>query len=162
MLQTRVIQAEATVKTAEAASKAQYRKAEEQAAAAVEAARREAEMQRQMTQTEVARREAERKVIEAQAAAQAERMKGLTEAEIMAAKGYSQKDVLQSKVQKAYAEGIGNMGSGVSIGGGRYHGPRRWNGRDGRDCPSDRKHDERAKSQFAADRSRRAEHSCSF
>ena len=71
-----------------------------------------------MTQTEVARREAERKVIEAQAAAQAERMKGLTEAEIMAAKGYSQKDVLQSKVQKAYAEGIGNMGSGVSIGGG--------------------------------------------
>ena len=118
VLQTRVIQAEATVKTAEAASKAQYRKAEEQAAAAVEAARREAEMQRQMTQTEVARREAERKVIEAQAAAQAERMKGLTEAEIMAAKGYSQKDVLQSEVQKAYAEGIGNMGSGVSIGGG--------------------------------------------
>lgn len=118
VLQTRVIQAEATVKTAEAASKAQYRKAEEQAAAAVEAARREAEMQRQMTQTEVARREAERKVIEAQAEAQAERMKGLTEAEIMAAKGYSQKDVLQSEVQKAYAEGIGNMGSGVSIGGG--------------------------------------------
>ena len=67
VLQTRVIRAEATVKTVEAQSKAQYRTAEEQAAAAIEAARREAEMQRQMTQTEVARREAERKVIGAQA-----------------------------------------------------------------------------------------------
>ena len=89
VLQTRVIQAEATVKMAEAASKAQYRTAEEQAAAAIEAARREAEMQRQMTQTEVTRREAERKVIGAQAEAQAQRMQGLTEAEIMAAKGLS-------------------------------------------------------------------------
>ena len=51
-----------------------FRQAEEQAAAAIEAARREAEMQRQMTQTEVARREAERKVIGAQAEAQAQRM----------------------------------------------------------------------------------------
>lgn len=118
VLQTRVIQAEATVKTVEAQSKAQYRTAEEQAAAAIEAARREAEMQRQMTQTEVARREAERKVIGAQAEAQAQRMQGLTEAEIMAAKGYNQKDVLQAEVQEAYAAGIGNMGSGVSIGGG--------------------------------------------
>ena len=114
VLQTRVIRAEATVKTAEAQSKAQYRMAEEQAAAAIEAARREAEMQRQMTQTEVARREAERKVIGAQAEAQAQRMQGLTEAEIMAAKGYNQKDVLQAEVQEAYAAGIGNMGSGAS------------------------------------------------
>ena len=75
-------------------------------------------MQRQMTQTEVARREAERKVIGAQAEAQAQRMQGLTEAEIMAAKGYNQKDVLHAEVQEAYAAGIGNMGSGVSIGGG--------------------------------------------
>ena len=45
-------------------------------------------------------------------------MAGLTEAEIMQAKGYNQKDVLQAEVQKAYAEGIGNMGGGVSIGGG--------------------------------------------
>ena len=45
-------------------------------------------------------------------------MQGLTEAEIMAAKGYNQKDVLQAEVQKAYAEGIGNMGPDVVNGGG--------------------------------------------
>ena len=45
-------------------------------------------------------------------------MAGLTEAEIMQAKGYNQRDVLQADVQKAFAEGIGNMGSGVNIGGG--------------------------------------------
>lgn len=117
-LQTRVIQAEATVKTAKAQSETMYRTAEEQSKAAIEAARREAELQRQMTETEIAKREAERKVIAAQAEAQAQRMAGLTEAEIMQAKGYNQKDVLQAEVQKAYAEGIGNMGGGVSVGGG--------------------------------------------
>ncbi len=118
VLQTRVIQAEATVKTAAAQSQAQYRTAEEQSKAAIEAARREAELQRQLTETEVAKREAERKVIAAQAEAQAERLKGMTEAEIMAAKGYNQKDVLQAEVQKAYAEGIGNMGPDTVSGGG--------------------------------------------
>ena len=117
-LQTRVIQAEATVKTAQAQSETQYRTAQEQSKAAIEAARREAELQRQTTETEIAKREAERRVIEAQAEAQAQRMAGLTEAEIMKAKGYSQKDVLQADVQKAYAEGIGNMGSAISAGGG--------------------------------------------
>ena len=116
-LQTRVIQAEATVKTAEAQAQAQYRTAEEQSKAAIEAAHREAEIQRQMTETEVARRAAERRVIEAQAEAQAARMTGLTEAEIMAAKGYNQKDVLQAEVQKAFAEGIGNMGPDTVTGG---------------------------------------------
>ena len=117
-LQTRVIQAEATVKTVQAQSETMYRTAEEQSKAAIEAARREAELQRQMMETEIAKREAERKVIAAQAEAQAQRMAGLTEAEIMKAKGYSQKDVLQADVQKAFAEGIGNMGGGVNIGGG--------------------------------------------
>ena len=117
-LQTRVIQAEATVKTAKAQSETMYRTAEEQSKAAIEAARREAELQRQMTETEIAKREAERKVIAAQAEAQAQRMAGLTEAEIMRSKGYNQRDVLQADVQKAFAEGIGNMGSGVNIGGG--------------------------------------------
>ena len=118
VLQTRVIQAEATVKTAQAQSQAQYRTAEEQSQAAIEAAHREAEMQRQTTETEVLKREAERKVIAAQAEAQAARLQGMTEAEIMAAKGYNQKDVLQAEVQKAYAEGIGNMGPDVVNGGG--------------------------------------------
>jgi membrane protease subunit (stomatin/prohibitin family) len=117
-LRTRVIQAEATVKTAEAQAQAQYRTAEEQSKAAIEAARRVAEMERQTTETEVAKRAAERRVIEAQADAQAARMQGLTEAEVMAAKGYNQRDVLQADVQKAYAEGIRNMGPAISAGGG--------------------------------------------
>lgn len=117
-LQTRVIQAEATVRMAQAQSEAQYRTAQEQSKAAIETAHRQAELERQTTATEIAKREAERKVIEAQADAQAQRMAGLTEAEIMQAKGYTQKDVLQAEVQKAYAEGIGNMDFGGSSGGG--------------------------------------------
>lgn len=117
-LQTRVIQAEATVKTAQAQAQTQYRTAEEQSKAAIEMARREAELQRQTTETEIARMQAEREIIAAQAAAQAKRMDGLTEAEIMQAKGYNQRDVLQAEVQKAYAEGIGNMGPAISAGGG--------------------------------------------
>ena len=117
-LQTRIVQAEATVKTAQAQSEQQYRTAQEQSRAAIEIARREAELQAQATETEIAKREAERKVIAAQAEAQAQRMAGLTEAEIMAAKGYNQRDVIQAEVQKAYAEGIGNMGPAVSAGGG--------------------------------------------
>ncbi|MDO4990663.1 MAG: SPFH domain-containing protein [Eubacteriales bacterium] len=128
-LQTRVYQAEAVVKTAQAQSEAQiktaqaqareqYRTAEEQSAAAIEAAHREAELQRQTTETEVARKAAERRVIAAQTEAQAKRMDGLTEAEIMAAKGYSQKDVLQAEVQKSYAQAIGDMGPAISAGGG--------------------------------------------
>ena len=118
LLKTRIIQAEATVKTAAAQSQAQYRTAEEQSKAAIEAARREAELERQTTETEVLKREAERKVIAAKAEADAAHMAGMTEAEIMAAKGYNQKDVLQAEVQKAYAEGIGNMGPDVVNGDG--------------------------------------------
>jgi membrane protease subunit (stomatin/prohibitin family) len=66
----------------------------------------------------VAKREAERNLIRAQAEAQAAKMAGFAEAEIMAAKGYTQKDVLATDVQKAYAEGLGNMtingGGGVA------------------------------------------------
>lgn len=116
-LQTRVIQAEATVKMAQAQSESQYRTAQEQSKAAIETAHRQAELERQTTATEVAKREAERRVIEAQAEAQAQRMAGLTEAEIMQAKGYTQKDVIQAEVQKAYAEGLGNMDFGGSSGG---------------------------------------------
>lgn len=118
VLQSKVYQAEATVKTVKAQTEAQYRTAEERSKAEIEAARRGTVLEQQTTQTEVAKREAERRVIEAQAEAQAQRMQGLTEAEVMKAKGYSQKDVLQADVQKAYAEGIGNMGPAVSGGGG--------------------------------------------
>ena len=118
VLQSKVYQAEATVRTVKAQTEAQYRTAEEQSKAQIEAARRGTVLEQQTTQTEVAKREAERRVIEAQAEAQAQRMQGLTEAEIMKAKGYSQRDVLQADVQKAYAEGIGNMGPAISAGGG--------------------------------------------
>lgn len=108
-MQTRMAKAEATVKTAQA-----------QAEAEVTAARRAIELEKQTTQTEVAKREAEREIIKAQAEAQAAKLGGFAEAEVMAAKGYNQKDVLQAEVQKAYAEGIGNMGGngGGSAGGG--------------------------------------------
>ena len=96
--QTKLVQAEALVKSAQAEAEAE-----------VTAARRKIELERQITETEVAKREAEREVIRAQAEAQAARMAGLTEAEVMRAKGYTEKDVLQAEVQKAYAEGIGNM-----------------------------------------------------
>lgn len=119
-LQTKIIQAEATVKTAQAQSEAAYRTAQEQSKATIAAAQRQVELERQTTETEIARREAERELIHAQTEAQAQRMAGLTEAEIMQSKGYNQKDVLQAEVQKAYAEGLGNMtisGSGGGVAG---------------------------------------------
>ena len=125
--QTRMIQAEALVKTAHAEAKAQAETAQAEAEASIKAAQRQIELEKQTTETEIARREAERDLIRAQAEAQAARMAGMAEAEIaratgmaeaevMAAKGYTQKDVLQAEVQKAYAEGIGNMD--ISGGGG--------------------------------------------
>ena len=78
--------------------------------AKVVTAEREVVLEHQATDTEVAKRAAERKVIHAQADADAQRIRGYAEAEVMRAKGYTQKDVFQTEVQKAYAEGIGNMG----------------------------------------------------
>ena len=119
-LQQRMLQAQANVKIAEAQNEMLYRTEQERSKAVIEAAHRDAELQRQLTETEIAKREAERKLISAQADVQIQRMQGMTEAEIMQAKGYSQKDVLQAEVQKSYAEGIGNMtinGSGGSVAG---------------------------------------------
>ena len=108
-LQKSVVQAEADVKVTMA-----------EAAATVTAAERQAILERETTATERARREAERELIRAQAEAQAARMAGLAEAEVMRAKGYTEKDVLQADVQKAYAEGLGNMtinGAGGGVAG---------------------------------------------
>jgi len=117
-LQKRMAEAEAEVRSTQAASKASYMTAEAEAEAKIKAAQRGAILEGQTTETEIARREAERELIKAQAVAQAAHMAGMAEASVMQAKGYNQKDVLQAEVQKAYAEGLGNMGSGVSIGGG--------------------------------------------
>ena len=80
-----------------------------EAEAEILAARRKVVTEQQITETEVAKHAAERDLIDAQAKAQAAKLKGLAEAEVMAAQGYNQKDVLAADVQKAYAEGIGNM-----------------------------------------------------
>lgn len=117
-LQKRMAEAEADVRANQAYSRADYMTAEAAAEARIKAAQREAILEGQTTETEIARREAERKLIQAQADAQAAQMAGMAEAAVMQAKGYNQKDVLQAEVQKAYAEGIGNMGPAVSAGGG--------------------------------------------
>lgn len=117
-LQKRLAQAEADVKTAQAESRASYMTAEAEADAKIKVAQRGAILEGQTTETEVAKKEAERKVIQAQADAQVTQMSGLAEAAVMQAQGYNQKDVLQADVQKAYAEGLGNMGSAMSGGGG--------------------------------------------
>lgn len=113
-LQTRVIEEEAAMATAKA-----------QADAQVAAAQRAAEMERQKMQTEVAKQAAERKVIAADAEIHAKRAEGLADAEIMRAKGYTERDVLNAEVQKVYAEGLGkfasnmgNSGSGSGYSGG--------------------------------------------
>ena len=122
MLQTRMYQAEATVKTVQAQSEASYRTAQEESKAAITAAQRKVVLEQQTTETELARREAERRLIHAQADAEARRLEGageadvtritgLSEAEVMRAKGYTQRDVLEADVKKAYAAGLGQMGS---------------------------------------------------
>lgn len=103
--QTRLVQADALVKVAEA-----------DAEASVTAARRKIEMERQITKTEVTKHEAERELIRVQAESEAAKVAGFAEAEVMRAKGYTEKDVLEAEVQKAYAEGIGNMNIGGSGG----------------------------------------------
>ena len=68
-------------------------------------------------QLEFKRIEAEQARIEAAGKADADRIKGFAEADVMAAKGYNHKDEIQAEVQKAYAEGIGNMGGNGGSGG---------------------------------------------
>lgn len=63
--------------------------------------------------------DAEAYKVKAIAEAEGYRAKAMAEAEEMKAKGYTQKDVLDADVQKAYAESVGNIGSGnVNMGGG--------------------------------------------
>lgn len=71
----------------------------------------EAARQRKLVEEQT---EAQLRMIRAQAEAEAVKAKGMAEAEVMQAKGYSEKDVLAADVQKAYAEGLGKMGSSGS------------------------------------------------
>ena len=82
-------------------------------------AQREIALEQKTTAIELEKKEAEQRVIKAQGEAEAMKAHGFAEAEVMRAQGYDQKDVIQAEVQKAYAEGMGNMGSnGGSAGGG--------------------------------------------
>lgn len=116
--QKRMVEAETEIRTARIGAEAEVRTAQAEADAGVFAAQRAAELERQTTETEIARRQAERDLIKAQTEAQAAKMSGFAEAEVMAAKGYNEKDVLQAEVQKAFAEGLGNMGGNGGAGGG--------------------------------------------
>ena len=111
-LQQGMIQADATLKQSKIAADADVKVSQADADTKVKAAQREAILQDETTKTEQAKREAERELIKAQVEAQKEQLMGMAEANVMQAKGYNQKDVLQADVQKAFAAGIGNMGSG--------------------------------------------------
>ena len=115
-LQKQMAWAEAEVKTAQAESRAAYMSAEAEADAKIKSAQREAVLESQTTETEIAKKEAERKIIQSRADAEAAEIAGLAEAEVMRAQGYNKKDILQSDVQKAYAEGIGKSGTSGSGG----------------------------------------------
>ena len=122
-LQKQIAAAEAEIRAAEAQNRASYMTAQAEAEAQIKAAQRGAILEGQTTETEIAKREAERILIQAQAEAQAAQITGMAEAAIMQSKGYTQKDVMQMEVQKAYPEGIGKMGTdNTSVGGNSVNG----------------------------------------
>ena len=123
------IETETEIKLAEMEAKKQLDIRIEQNIAEVEAAHRNAVAEKGETTILEAQLEGKRKVAEASGEVAAERLRmqlemerkaqiASIEAEEMRLKGYSQKDVLQAEVQKAYAEGIGNMRVSSSEGGG--------------------------------------------
>lgn len=67
---------------------------------------------------EKAKFEADKSFTEGMVDVELERRRGLYDAEIMAAKGYNQKDVLEKDVQIARASAVGQFGSNVGAGGG--------------------------------------------
>ena len=75
----------------------------------------EAARQRKLVEEQT---EAQLKIIRAQGEAEAKKAEGFAEAEVMRAKGYTEKDLIEADVQKAYAEGMGNLGGGGNGGGG--------------------------------------------
>ena len=83
--------------------------------AEVTAAQRQAKIEEGITSLELARIEAEKQKL----GVDVEKYRGFAQADVMHAQGYDHKDELAAEVQKAYAEGIGNMGAnGGGNGGG--------------------------------------------
>ncbi len=86
---------------------------EAEVVAETKAAERQIAIEENITELEVAKIQAEKSRLEADV----KKYEGFTDADIMRAKGYDHKDEIMADVQKAYAEGIGNMGSSGGNGG---------------------------------------------
>ena len=122
------IATETELKLAEMEAKKQLDVRIQENIAEVEAAHRKAVAQKGETSVLEAQLESQRKVAEATGDVQAERLHmqlemerkaqmAHIEAEEMRLKGYTQRDVLQADVQKAYADALGQMGAN-GVGGG--------------------------------------------
>ena len=123
------IETETEIKLAEMDAKKRLDIQLQQNAAEVEAAHRGLVQQKGETSVMEAQYESQRVVAQATGEVAADRLRmqlemerkeqaARIEAEEMRLKGFTGKDVLQADVQKAYAEGIGNMGPAISSGGG--------------------------------------------
>ena len=112
-LETELLAAEQkrAILEAQTAAQLEYVKAQGTAEAAKVGAAAQADIARTkgMAEADVTR-------AQGMAAAEVARAQGLAEAETMQAKGYTQKDVLAADVQKAYAEGMGQLGSNAGGG----------------------------------------------
>ena len=95
---------------------------EQQIAADIEKAKRGVELEKKQTELDSKRYDAEIRRIDAESEANEIRARGHATAEVMHAQGYNQRDVIQAEVQKAYAEGLGKIGSAPASGGGSASG----------------------------------------
>lgn len=117
-LQKAVIDAQTEIRISQTEHRALAATADAEAEARIKAAQREVILEGQKTEIEVAKMVSGRKIIEAQADADINLISGKAKAEVMREQGYSQKDVINAEILKAFAEGIGNAGSAGSGGGG--------------------------------------------
>jgi len=74
-----------------------------------------AEQRRRLIEKETEKLE---KISEAEGDAAATRLQGFADAEVMRAKGYTEKDLIDAEVQKAYAAGMGQFGANAGAAGG--------------------------------------------
>jgi len=83
----------------------------------IKLAEREAILAGKTTELETMKIDMEMQKMQAETAAYSEKVHGMTAAEIMEAQKYSQRDIINADVQKAYAESLGKMGSSGGGGG---------------------------------------------
>ena len=112
------IETETEIKLAEMEAKKQLDIRIQENVAEVQAARKTAVTQKGEADVLEAQYASKAKVAVASGDVEIERMRAQMEAEEMRLKGYSQKDVIQADVQKAYAGALGEMGANGGGGGG--------------------------------------------